>query len=141
MLNYNKTITKFGYDNLLLESEDFVLLGRYPSPVRFGAVIIDKGINRRFYELSKKEIKQYNKLMQSYEQLLIDEYGASLINYYTLMLVDKDLHTHLFPRFDSATLDSNPGKILSIEENIYSAEKEFLAARDDLKMKLVEQLV
>ena len=101
MLNYNKTITKFGYDNILLETEDFVLLGRYPSPVRFGAVIVDKGINRRFSDLSIQEIKQYNKLVQSYERLLIYNYGANLINYYTLMLVDKDLHTHLFPRFDS----------------------------------------
>lgn len=141
MLNYNKTITKFGYDNILLETEDFVLLGRYPSPVRFGAVIVDKGINRRFSDLSIQEIKQYNKLVQSYERLLIYNYGANLINYYTLMLVDKDLHTHLFPRFDSDALDSNPGRILSIEENIYSAEKDFLAVRDELKIKLAERLV
>lgn len=115
----NNTIKKFCLKNLLFESKYFMVIARPEAPTKFSVVIIDKLKKRTFIDLSVHQLIDYHFCISKFETIMKKKFKCKLFNYYTLMLVDKDFHTHIFPRFSNRNMDSNPGKILNIKKNIY----------------------
>ena len=136
----NSTIKKFGINNLLYSGSNFLLIARYPSPVRYGAVLVHKGTQKIFPDLSVIERNEYFEILTKFETVLRLEYNAILLNFYTLMLLDKDLHTHFLPRFRSTEWDTKPMGLLNLEDNIYLSKDDFNNAKADLLSHFIQRV-
>lgn len=97
----NPTAEKFGYPgSLVREYEHWVVLVR-PGQVTLGSlVLVCKDQAEAFSAISAAAFDQMGRVVGDIETCLSDLWSYGKINYLMLMMVDKDVHFHVIPRYD-----------------------------------------
>src|SRR4030095_2007894 len=96
----NQTMVKFGYpDSLLREYEHWVVLLR-PSQVTLGSLVLAaKSEVTAFGQLPEGAHAELAVITKDVEEKLTKEIDYQRINYLMLMMVDPNVHFHIFPRY------------------------------------------
>lgn len=96
----NETIKKFGYpDYLLKEYDKWVVLLR-PKQVTAGCVVLACKENAEsMSEVSQEAFSELPIVTGEIESALKKAFGMEKINYLMLMMVDKQVHFHVIPRY------------------------------------------
>jgi len=103
----NATMRKFGYPGSLVRNfEHWVVLLR-PRQVTLGSLVLAaKSDARAFGSLPAGAHAELARITAEIESTLQAEIGYDQINYLMLMMVDRHVHFHVFPRYEgSRTLD------------------------------------
>jgi len=103
----NATMRKFGYPGSLVRNfEHWVVLLR-PGQVTLGSLVLAaKSDARAFGSLPAGAHAELARITAEIESTLQAEIGYDQINYLMLMMVDRHVHFHVFPRYEgSRTLD------------------------------------
>lgn len=97
----NATILKFGYPaTLLRELEHWVILLR-PAQVTLGSLVLAaKSEVAAYGELPPKAFAEQRLAVASIEAALSAFCSYERINYLMLMMVDRQVHFHVIPRYD-----------------------------------------
>ena len=101
----NPTMRKFGYpDTLVKEYNNWVVLLR-PQQATLGAlVLICKNEADAFSKISAESFAELKEITTAIESHLSSCFSYDKINYLMLMMVDRDVHFHVLPRYaDSRT--------------------------------------
>ena len=96
----NETIKKFGYPkNVLSEYEHWVVLLR-PKQVTAGSLVLAcKESATSFSEVSVSAYSELAQVTKAMENALKHSVEYEKINYLALMMVDKEVHFHVLPRY------------------------------------------
>ena len=96
----NATIEKFGYpDNLLYEGDCWVVLLR-PQQVTAGSLVLAcRESATSFSQVSAAAWSELPKATGGIETALAQTFGYEKINYLALMMVDREVHFHVLPRY------------------------------------------
>ncbi|MDJ0955413.1 MAG: HIT family protein [Arenicellales bacterium] len=96
----NETIKKFGYPkNVLSEYEHWVVLLR-PKQVTAGSLVLAcKEPATSFSEVSVSAYSELAQVTKAMENALKRSVEYEKINYLALMMVDKEVHFHVLPRY------------------------------------------
>jgi diadenosine tetraphosphate (Ap4A) HIT family hydrolase len=99
----NETMLKFGYpDTLIREYEHWVVLLR-PAQVTLGSLVLAaKSDATAFGKLPAEAHAELATVTKEIEETLLAEVGYEKINYLMLMMVDLNVHFHVFPRYSEA---------------------------------------
>jgi diadenosine tetraphosphate (Ap4A) HIT family hydrolase len=103
----NQTMLKFGYpDSLIRDYEHWVVLLR-PAQVTLGSLVLAaKGDATAFGRLPSGAHAELATITKDIEATLGREVAYEKINYLMLMMVDPNVHFHIFPRYSGCrTLD------------------------------------
>lgn len=98
----NATIEKFGYpDNVLFEGDYWVVLLR-PQQITAGSLVLAcKEDATSFSQVSPAAWSELPQATAGIEQMLTDSFQYEKINYLALMMVDREVHFHVLPRYSS----------------------------------------
>lgn len=96
----NQTMRKFGYPGTLVkEWEHWAALVR-PAQVTLGSLVLAaKADATAFAELPDEAFAQLAGAVRAIEQALASFCGHERLNYLMLMMVDPNVHFHVFPRY------------------------------------------
>jgi diadenosine tetraphosphate (Ap4A) HIT family hydrolase len=99
----NETMLKFGYpDSLIREFEHWVVLLR-PAQVTLGSlVLVSKSDATAFGQLPPGAHAELAVVTKEIEATLHSELAYEKINYLMLMMVDPNVHFHVFPRYSGS---------------------------------------
>lgn len=98
----NDTILKFGYPNLLIKEYKFWTLLLRGEQVTLGAlVLIYNNDVESLSEVSKEGFIELKDIVIEVEKKLKEEFTYDKINYLGLMMIDKNVHFHIIPRFST----------------------------------------
>jgi diadenosine tetraphosphate (Ap4A) HIT family hydrolase len=99
----NPTALKFGYpQSLVAETASWLVLVR-PSQPTFGAlVLVCREPAEAFSDLSPAAFADLGEAVRRVEGVLRAAVEYQRINYLMLMMVDRDVHFHVLPRYDGA---------------------------------------
>ncbi|MEN8952624.1 HIT family protein [Planktotalea arctica] len=97
------TARQFGYPKTLVhESTDWVILLR-PAQATLGALVLAyKGQADSLADVPALAFATLPDLCKKLERALRDVFGADKFNYLALMMVDKDVHFHVLPRYENS---------------------------------------
>lgn len=97
------TARKFGYpQTLIAETRDWQVLLR-PQQVTLGSlVLICREPVTAFGDVSPQALEGLHPVLKHTERMLQDMVNYQKINYLMLMMVDPDVHFHVFPRYEGA---------------------------------------
>lgn len=96
----NPTARKFGYpDNLVAETGCWLVLVRPQQPALGSLVLVCKEPVEAFSDLSAAAFADLQTAVAGIERVLRQAVGYERINYLMLMMVDKDVHFHVLPRY------------------------------------------
>ena len=97
----NPTIEKFGYPNTLIkEYQHWVVLLR-PIQVTVGSLVLAcKEDAQSFGNISVAASTELQLVVADIENALVSAFNFQNINYLALMMVDKEVHFHVLPRYD-----------------------------------------
>ncbi len=101
----NETIINFNYpDSLIKKYNKWVVLLR-PKQVTLGSLILAYIPDvERLSDVSEDGFLEFGNIVKDIEKVLKDLFQYDKINYLTLMMVDKNVHVHVIPRYaDSQT--------------------------------------
>lgn len=95
-------MVKFGYpDSLVQDYEYWVVLAR-PAQATLGAlVLVNKSDAQAFSAIGAASFQELDRVTQDIETSLEAFRPFQKINYLMLMMVDKEVHFHVIPRYDS----------------------------------------
>lgn len=98
----NDTILKFGYpNNLIKEFEHWVILLR-PKQVTLGSLVLAcKEDAESLADVSTDAFKELKVITSELESVLKQAFNMDKINYLALMMVDKEVHFHVIPRYSN----------------------------------------
>lgn len=96
------TLQKFGYPaSMIKEYKSWQLLCR-PKQVTLGSLIlISKEPVTAFSHLSSASFIELGGIIKEVEHVLKELFNYEKINYLMLMMVDPEVHFHIFPRYSS----------------------------------------
>ena len=96
----NATMTKFGYPgSLVREYRHWVVLAR-PQQATLGALVLAcKDTAEAFSEISTEAYSELQQAISDIERGMPAFRRFDKINYLMLMMVDKDVHFHVLPRY------------------------------------------
>ena len=99
----NPTMLKFGYPaNVIREYDRWVVLLR-PHQATLGALVLAcKDAAEAFSDISPQAFGELQQVVGDIEAGLSAFRPYQKINYLMLMMVDKDVHFHVLPRYDAA---------------------------------------
>lgn len=99
----NPTALKFGYpDSLVAETGRWLVLLR-PSQPTFGSlVLVCKDPAEAFSDITPEAFSDLAIVTRGVEHSLRELVGYQRINYLMLMMVDRDVHFHVIPRYEGA---------------------------------------
>jgi diadenosine tetraphosphate (Ap4A) HIT family hydrolase len=97
----NQTMLKFGHPRtLIVETGCWTVLLR-PQQVTLGSLVLAcREPAKSFAELSPQAFGELRGVVQSVEAILQGFVRYQKINYLMLMMVDPDVHFHVFPRYE-----------------------------------------
>lgn len=99
----NPTAVNFGYPDTRVAETDYWLVLVRPKQPTFGAlVLICKEKAEAFSELSPAAFADLKVAIGRIERLLGKVVAYEKINYLMLMMVDRDVHFHVIPRYEGA---------------------------------------
>lgn len=97
----NPTAQKFGYpETLIADAGAWLVLLRPQQPTFGSLVLVCKEPAGAFSELSAEAFAGLQVAVQGAERALGALVGYERINYLMLMMVDRDVHFHVIPRYD-----------------------------------------
>ena len=98
----NATMFKFGYPaSLIKDYTNWVVLLR-PAQCTLGAlVLVNKSEAQSFSSIGRDSFEELDRITKDIERNLTAFRAYQKINYLMLMMVDKEVHFHVLPRFDS----------------------------------------
>lgn len=97
----NPTALKFGYPrNLVAETDRWLVLVRPQQPTFGSLVLVCKEPAQAFSELSAQAFAELQQMVNGIERLLSGVVNYARINYLMLMMVDRDVHFHVIPRYE-----------------------------------------
>jgi len=101
----NSTINKFNYkETLIKEYDNWVLLLR-PKQVTIGSLVIAcKEDAESMSAISYKSSSEFYVIVKEVECVMKRLFNFDKINYLALMMVDKHVHFHVFPRYSGLVL-------------------------------------
>lgn len=129
----NDTMIKFGYPTTLLrEYEHWVVLLR-PQQVTLGSmVMICKEKATTFSQISEAAFSEHRLVIQDIERIMKNAFSYSKINYLMLMMMDKEVHYHVIPRYrlsreveDMEFMDTGWPGLPDLLNPVKLSEKEF----------------
>lgn len=99
----NETLVKFGYPGTALaEYESWVVLAR-PKQVTLGSlVLVCREDATSFSAISAAAFAGLEEVVSDVEANLLREVAYEKINYLMLMMVDPNVHFHVFPRYEGS---------------------------------------
>lgn len=99
----NPTAQKFGYPRTLVaETAHWLVLVRPQQPTFGSLVLVCKDDGQAFSDLGPAAFSDLKIAIDGIEALLRDAVGYQKINYLMLMMVDKDVHFHVLPRYEGS---------------------------------------
>ena len=101
----NATMEKFGYpDTVIREYQHWVVLLR-PQQATLGALVLAcKDDSEALSQISQAAFSELHEITAAIEKHLRDCFSYDKINYLMLMMVDKDVHFHVLPRYAQTRL-------------------------------------
>jgi len=97
----NPTARKFGHPhNLVAETASWLVLVRPSQPTLGALVLVCKEPAEAFSDLSPQAFADLAVVTRGVEQALSQFVGYARINYLMLMMVDRDVHFHVLPRYE-----------------------------------------
>jgi len=97
----NPTARKFGYpQSLVAETQSWLVLVRPAQPTLGSLVLVCKEPAEAFSELSPAAFADLAVAIRGVERALSQFVGYARINYLMLMMVDRDVHFHVLPRYE-----------------------------------------
>jgi len=97
----NPTALKFGYPRTkVAESDHWLVLVRPQQPTFGSLVLVCKEPVEAFSDVSVAGFADLKGMISGVETLLADLVGYARINYLMLMMVDRDVHFHVIPRYE-----------------------------------------
>jgi diadenosine tetraphosphate (Ap4A) HIT family hydrolase len=97
----NETIVRFGYpETLVADYAHWVVLLRPEQPALGSLVLAAKGPATAFSQLSAEAFAELGRVVQDIEGRVCDAVGYAKINYLMLMMVDRNVHFHVVPRYE-----------------------------------------
>lgn len=104
----NNTILKFNYpESLIKEYEYWVVLVRNEQVTLGSLVLAYKEEVDSFSKVSREGFIELEIVIKDIEMTLKRVFNYNKINYLTLMMVDKEVHTHVIPRYTKAKIFNN----------------------------------
>lgn len=96
----NETIIKYGYpENLLKEFRNWVVLLR-PQQITAGSLVLACKENAESLSaVTQEAYKELSMITREIEKTLKSAFNIDKINYLALMMVDKQVHFHVIPRY------------------------------------------
>jgi len=99
----NPTIFKFGYPATLLKELDHWVILLRPAQVTLGSLVLAAKSNATAYsQLSHEAFGEQAEAIALIESALAKFCRYERINYLMLMMVDPNVHFHVFPRYQQA---------------------------------------
>lgn len=99
----NATARKFGYpDNLVAETAKWLVLVRPQQPTLGSLVLVCKEPVEAFSNVSPDAFADLQVAIKGIEAMLARFVRYQRINYLMLMMVDKDVHFHVLPRYETS---------------------------------------
>jgi diadenosine tetraphosphate (Ap4A) HIT family hydrolase len=99
----NPTAEKFGYPRTLVaETGRWLVLVRPQQPTLGSLVLVCKDAAQAFSEISAEAFADLQVAVRGIERLLAAVTSYEKINYLMLMMVDRDVHFHVIPRYSGA---------------------------------------
>ncbi len=96
----NPTIEKFGYPGSLLREYDHWVVLLRPAQVTLGSLVLAaKGDAQAYSELPSQAFTEQATVIAHIEQALREFSAYEKINYLMLMMVDREVHFHVIPRY------------------------------------------
>jgi diadenosine tetraphosphate (Ap4A) HIT family hydrolase len=97
----NPTAQKFGHPRTLVaETAHWWVLVRPQQPTLGSLVLVCKDEAEAFSDISAAAFADLQAAVRGIERLLGDFVGYAKINYLMLMMVDRDVHFHVIPRYE-----------------------------------------
>ena len=97
----NQTAEKFGYPQTLIhEYEHWLVLLRQQQVTLGSLVLVCKDAATRFSDVSQGAFTELHDVIGAIERALGAAYHYDKINYLMLMMVDRDVHYHVIPRYE-----------------------------------------
>lgn len=97
----NPTALAFGYPGSKIAETDYWMILLRPKQPTFGSlVLVCKEAVQAFSEVSPAAFADLQVAVAGIERLLKAQVDYEKINYLMLMMVDKDVHFHVLPRYD-----------------------------------------
>lgn len=91
---------KFGYPESILRDFDHWTVLLRPKQATLGALVLAcKQPVNEFGQVSAAGFAELQQVVKALEQALKQAFGYDRINYLMLMMVDKDVHFHVLPRY------------------------------------------
>ena len=130
----NETINTFGYpNNLIKEFNHWVVMIR-PAQVTIGSVVLAcKEESESLGTTSPEAYTELSLITKELETTLKNSFGMEKVNYLALMMVDKNVHFHVIPRyskditFDNVTFKDLGWPKLPEMGKLNNSEKDMLA--------------
>lgn len=99
----NPTIEKFGFpQSLVAEFEHWVVLARPAQPTLGSLVLAARSAATAFGDLPAEAHAELKTVTAAIEKALTKAVDYAKINYLMLMMVDREVHFHVIPRYDGA---------------------------------------
>lgn len=99
MIDFNN---KFKIEDLLIYETDYWIWSLRPVQATLGAGILSlKRECATFGELVSKEFADLNNIIKVIEPTLKNTFNYDIMNYLMLMMVDKQVHYHVIPRYEN----------------------------------------
>lgn len=99
----NPTIEKFGYPGTLIREFDHWLVLLRPAQVTFGSLVLAaKSDATAYHQLPVEAFTEQATVVRAIEAALARTCAYERINYLMLMMVDRDVHFHVIPRYAGA---------------------------------------
>lgn len=104
----NATAKSFGYpDTQVGETRSWLVLVRPKQPTYGSLVLVCKEPVQAFSDLSAEAFADLQAAVGGVERLLKAVVRYEKINYLMLMMVDRDVHFHVLPRYDGERTDGD----------------------------------
>lgn len=96
----NQTMTRFGYpDTLICEYDHWVVLLREPQVTLGSLVLCSSSDATAFSKLPPGAFLEMSAVVNDIERAIAGAFHYDKINYLMLMMVDPNVHFHVFPRY------------------------------------------
>ena len=103
----NPTALKFGYPHSqVAETAHWLVLVRPQQPTFGSLVLVCKDKAEAFAEISPAAFTDLGVAIAGIEAILAEVVGYQRINYLMLMMVDRDVHFHVIPRYEGVREDA-----------------------------------
>jgi len=134
-------LKKFDKENLLLyEYKNWYLLLRYDQVTLGSLVLIEKNLFTKYSEIPAESFNELGKITNDVESILQQVFSYDKINYLMLMMVDKEVHFHIIPRYSknkiwdkSIFIDYDWPKPADLSKFNIVPEKKLMKIREYLK--------